>query len=570
VSGVHVTRRRLACAALAALVVATAVVVLADGSGRDAGAQVAAAPPNVVVIMTDDQRVGDMLALPRTASLLQGGGMTFANNFASYPLCCPSRATFLTGQYAHNHHVLSNVPPQGGYDRLDNSNTLPVWLKARGYHTAHVGKYLNGYGRGTRKTEIPPGWDDWQTLIDTSYYDYRINDNGSLVQYGSSAPEYQTDELTRRATGVIQRSAPAAAPFFLVVDYVAPHVEGSENRPVGRGANPRPPLRHAGEFRNRKLPRPASFNERDVSDKPRGVRDERRMSPKVIDRLTKLYRDRLTSLRAVDDGVVALMNALSASGELGNTYVFFTSDNGFVLGEHRLYEDKFVLYDESIRVPLMIRGPGIQAGARIRTPVTNADLAPTIVDAADATPGRVMDGRSLLPLMQDPHRGWRADVVIESARIGTRNAYRAIRTRRFIYARYASGEREMYDLRRDPRELQNIAGSAAYATARGELARRLGGLDRCQGGRCRNSPSLRLRLRRSGSRCVLAVRGRDRRGLKRVTFLRGSRRLARDETSPFRRSLGPSRLGAQVRARAKLLDGTTVALRRATAPCLSR
>jgi len=554
-------------AALVALAAAVLAALPPGDSDLEAGAQVAPAPPNVVVIMTDDQRLDDMLALPATKALVGDRGATFANSFASYPLCCPSRATFLTGQYAHNHGVLSNVPPEGGYDKLDHANTLPVWLRSRGYHTAHVGKYLNGYGRGTRKQEVPPGWDEWQTLIETSFYGYRINHDGKLVSYGSSERDYQTDELTRRATDVIRRSAPDTAPFFLLVDYVAPHVEGAESRPVGRGANPRPALRHAGSYRNRKLPRPPAFNEPEVADKPRGVRGEPRLAPKVIDRLTKLYRDRLRSLRAVDDGVEALVGALEASGEIASTYVVFTSDNGFLLGEHRLHEDKFFLYDESIRVPLMIRGPGIEAGRRIRTPVTNADLAPTIVEVTGSAPGRVMDGRSLVPLVRGSRRGGRADVVIESARIGARQAYRAIRTRRFIYARLSTGEREMYDLRRDPGQLDNLAASSAYARIRGELGRRLGGLERCRGSRCRNSPSLRLRLARRAGRCVLGVGGRDRKGLERVAYLRGGRRLARAEREPFGRSLARSLVGGRVSARATLMDGTVVTLRRDAGPC---
>ncbi|HEX3036722.1 MAG TPA: sulfatase-like hydrolase/transferase [Thermodesulfobacteriota bacterium] len=180
------------------------------------------ARPNIVVIMTDDQDIESMRVMPKTINRIGGSnGTTFNNFFTSFSYCCPSRATFITGQYSHNHGVEDNVPPYGGYGKLDHSNTLPVWLQKAGYHTVHIGKWLNGYGTdNTDQTEVPPGWNDWQGLVDPGtykMYDYTINDNGTLVTYGSTVADYQTDVLVNRAVAVIKERAGQAEPFSLTL-----------------------------------------------------------------------------------------------------------------------------------------------------------------------------------------------------------------------------------------------------------------------------------------------------------------------------------------------------------------
>src|SRR5829696_5871671 len=183
--------------------------------------------PNVVVIMTDDQTLEQMRVLTKTRQLIGDQGTTFRNFYCSFPLCAPSRATFLTGQYAHNHGVLSNSPPNGGYTALNHNNTLPLWLQDAGYFTGHIGKYLNGYGRDTAPTLVPPGWTDWQGLVDNStykFYNYTINDNGTLVNYGETEADYQTDVLTNRAVATIDEAV-LDQPFFLSVAPVSPHIE---------------------------------------------------------------------------------------------------------------------------------------------------------------------------------------------------------------------------------------------------------------------------------------------------------------------------------------------------------
>src|SRR5439155_6954337 len=222
-------------------------------------------PPNVVVIMTDDQDVASMRVIPNVQRLIAAQGVTFVNSFVNLSLCCPSRATFLTGQYAHNHGVLSNALPAGGYQKLDHSHTLPVWLQRAGYATVHIGKYLNSYGLNMDQRTIPPGWSEWYGALDPStynYLDFSLNENGKIVHYGRNPTTYQTDVYTQKALDIIKRRAPSSQPFFLWVAYLAPH-----NIP-----GPVPAPRHAGRFKNEPLPTPPSFNEQDVSDKPAAIR----------------------------------------------------------------------------------------------------------------------------------------------------------------------------------------------------------------------------------------------------------------------------------------------------------
>ena len=195
-------------------------VVLGAGVAGSAGAGSTQAParPNVLVVMTDDQTVESVRVMTNVRALLATEGTTFENNFASFPLCCPSRSTFLTGQYAHNHTVMGNAAPTGGYEKLDHTNTLPVWLQRAGYRTVHIGKYLNGYGRRSA-TEIPSGWTEWYGSVDPStyqFYNYTLNENGRTVRYGADPASYQADVYTRKAVDAVRRLAPGG-PFFLNV-----------------------------------------------------------------------------------------------------------------------------------------------------------------------------------------------------------------------------------------------------------------------------------------------------------------------------------------------------------------
>jgi N-acetylglucosamine-6-sulfatase len=436
--------------------------------------------------MTDDQTVESLRVMTNVKRLLRDRGTTFASSFVTYSLCCPSRATFLTGQYAHNHGVMGNTPPAGGYARLDHRNTLPVWLRAAGYYTAHVGKYLNGYGR-VNPREVPPGYDEWHGSVDPStyrFYGYTLNENGTLRTYGRA---YQTDLYARKAVQIINRRAPLADPFFLWVAFLAPHNGGPSEPgdPAGQ-ATPVPAPRHKNDFASEPLPRPPGFNERDVSDKPIGIRRRPRLTSERISAIRENYQQRLESLLAVDEAVSRIVAALRATRELGRTLVVFTSDNGFFHGEHRVPGGKVLLYEPSIRVPLIMRGPGIPAGRRLTQHVANTDLAPTLVDAADARAGRVMDGRSLFPLVRNPGLQLGRDLLIE--RGPGQGDFRAVRTPRYLFAAYANGERELYDLARDPYQLQSRHASPSYRAVRRDLARRLAWLRTCSGAACRTRP----------------------------------------------------------------------------------
>ena len=365
--------------------------------------------PNVVVVMTDDQTVESLRVMPRVDSMLRDEGVEFTNNFASNPLCCPSRATYLTGQYPHNHGVLRNVAPNGGYAALDGSSTLPVWLQRAGYATVHIGKYLNGYGRED-PAEVPPGWDEWRGSVDpTTYsmYGYTLNENGALTTYGDPDVEdpaaYQTDVYARKAVDVIERRAPDERPFFLSVAPLAPHGEsdlGADDPPDGE-PGPRAAPRHEGAFAAEPLPQPPSFNEADLSDKPAEIQALPPIGPNAAATIATRYRNRLETLLAVDDMVGAIVTALRRAGELDETVIVFTSDNGFLHGEHRIRQGKQHLYEESIRVPLIIRAPDLPEGATRTQPVANVDLAATILDYAEADGERAPDGRSLRRLARD-------------------------------------------------------------------------------------------------------------------------------------------------------------------------
>jgi N-acetylglucosamine-6-sulfatase len=538
--------------------------------------------PNIIVIMTDDQTVESMRVMPIVKAQLADQGATFTRSFASFPLCCPSRATFLTGQYAHNHGVRSNVPPAGGFQKLDSSNTLPVWLQRAGYHTGHVGKYLNGYG--SQPKLVPAGWSEWYGSVDPStywFYNYTLNENGRLVHYGSDPGSYQTDVYAAKAGDFVRRRAPFG-PYFLSLAVLAPHA----GRPIEPGdppnlATPVPAPRHRNRFASEPLPRPPSFNEPDVSDKPFGIRTTPLLRPARIGGITENYRQRLESLLAVDDAVGALVQAVRETGELGNTLIIFTSDNGFFHGEHRAADGKLRVYEPSIRVPLIIRGPGVRPGIQIGNLVANIDTAPTIVDAANASAGRAMDGRSLFPIIRDSRLEWGRDILLETTGHNSQNTYAAIRTRRFLYANYTRGEHELYDLEDDPDEVTNLQGDAAHSTVRSLIGGRLSSLRGCSAKNCRTRPrvSLRLRYRRGRTRGRLCargsvrgrVRGDERQYVERTSFFVNNKRVVRDRRAPFSRKLSRRRFRrgrrAKVRALVEMIDGRSVSLDRRVRAC---
>ena len=522
--------------ALAAALIAAAAVPATASAQQDR--------PNVLVLMTDDQSVESLRVMRHTRELIGGRGVEFTRSFVNYALCCPSRATFLTGQYSHNHGVLSNVPPSGGFPRLDTSQWLPGWLQSFGYHTVHVGKFLNGYGNLSPPADVPPGWSEWYATVDPTTYrfwNYTVNENGKLVTYGADNDPgfYSTDFFSRRAADLVTKLAPSDQPFFLSVAFLAPH-SGQPREPDDPGlATPAVAPRHVNAYSTEPFPFGPAFNEADVSDKPQRVSTRRSLTPARIAAIQEAYRQRLESLLSVDEGVWLVLDALFRSGEIDNTLIVFTSDNGFFHGEHRIHTGKLLPYDEALRVPLLMRGPGIPAGARLHQLVTNADLAPTILDAADATPGRVQDGRSLLELAEDPHLAWGRELLIEGGD-GSGLTFAGVRNYRYSYVEYATGERELYDLRDDPAQLVSRHFDPNYSRIQAGLAQRLATLRTCTGASCHEGPELRLRARPRGCvrRIVRArVSGPDERRVDVARFFTGTRRRGVDGRSPFARRM---------------------------------
>ena len=529
---------------------ALSALILPAGAG--------AAPPerpNIVVIMTDDQTLESMRVMSGVRTSLAAEGTTFDRAFVSNSLCCPSRATLFSGQYSHNHGVIGNQPPDGGYYRLDKRNWLPVWLQRAGYRTVHIGKFLNQYGL-RNPTEVPPGWNEWYASVDPStyfFYGYTLNENGLLYTYGLDRNPiyYSTDYYAERALSVIRRMGDTRTPFFLSLAFLAPHSGGPSDPDDPPGLpTPSPAPRHMNRFANEPLPSDPSYNEADLSDKPSFIQALPPINSTRAAAIDENYRQRLESLLAVDEAVVRLVDTLRAERELDNTLIMFTSDNGFFHGEHRVQLGKVLVYEPSIRVPLIMRGPGVPEGAHRGQLVTNADLAPTILDAADAKPGKPQDGRSLFPLLEDRGLEWGRDLLIEGAPGVNQPAFDAIRTYRYVYVQHANGERELYDLERDPYQLTSLTNDPAYADVQAELALRLGLLSVCAGRTCRSKPAARLAVRA----CRARVSGTD---VESVTF-RSARRLRQDRAKPFGSPVG----GRSLRARIHTSDGRVVTLDR--------
>jgi N-acetylglucosamine-6-sulfatase len=447
--------------------------------------------PNILVLMTDDQRYDSLQYMPNVQQLLVQKGTRFERFYASYPLCCPSRATFLTGQYAHNHGVLDNFLPLGGFTRLDHTNTLAVWLLNSGYYTGLIGKYLNCYYGG-----IPPGWSEWMGAPDPGaydYYGYMLYVQGVLTQYGFGASDYQTDVYIQQAADFIvrQHQQRPGQPWFLWVSFLAPHDDRDQGIP-----GPSPAPRHLGMMRHIPLPRPPSFNEEDVSDKPALVRSFPLLTVEEIDRTQLAYWRTLETLLAVDDGVKRLYDTLVSVGQLQNTVIIFLSDNGLMFGEHRQTGAgaKIYPYEESVRVPMVIRHPRFPTPQVTHNFVVNVDLAPTILKLAQATPGRVMDGRSVMRLLHNPLAPWRSKVLLyaDHPETGYTIQYAGVMNNKgYVYVEHQSGEKELYNYGRgtacmpsDPLQLNNQAGVACAQRVIDRMKTHLDVLKTCIGASC--------------------------------------------------------------------------------------
>jgi arylsulfatase A-like enzyme len=431
--------------------------------------------PNVIVIDTDDENVTDMFVMQKTLNLLGAHGTTFRNSYVSYPLCCPSRATFLTGQYAHNDGVLSDQR----FTDLDSSNTLAVWLKRAKYRTAMVGKYLNGYGVVDPR-QIPPGWRQWFALTggtEQKRYGFKLNENGKVHFYGRKPANYIDYVLGAKVNGLIKTWAPSPKPFFLYYNPNNPH--GEKGTPFWSTRDPEPAPQYVGRFGDIQAPRYPNFDEPNVSDKPKQIRDIPRLTGDQIADIDRRYRGRLESLLSVDDEVKKIVGLVRKYGDKRNTFFIFTSDNGLEMGAHRI-EFKDYLYEEGERVPLIIRGPGVPQNATRDQLVANVDLAPTIVALAKARAGRVMDGINLLPLTQNPNVANNRTLLFESFDIGSFG----LRRGPWSYNQYSDGQDELYNLDDDPYQLNSLANDPSHALLKASLAAELAHLKTCSGASC--------------------------------------------------------------------------------------
>jgi arylsulfatase A-like enzyme len=452
--------------------------------------------PNVLVVLTDDQTLESMRVLPRTQRLLADQGTTFDGYYVSFPNCCPSRATYLTGQYSHNNDVRDNVPPAGGAQKFvaHQDDSLPVWMQEAGYQTASIGKYLNGWGENG-DISPPPGWDHWFGLIDPTtynYFSYSVSVNGQRFDYGTRPEDYQTDVLGQEVVNTITRFGQEARPWFVSFTPLAPHVGGREGvKEIWSTAVPAP--RHEGLFEGEAVPASPSYNEADVSDKPTFIRQLPPLDANAEAAVVGNYRKELESLQAVDEWVERIVATLESTGQLDDTVIVFASDNGLFHGQHRNLLGKFQLYEEATHVPLIIRGGPFPSGARAPQTAVNVDLAPTILALAEAEATVPLDGRDLAPVATDPAQGRDRAVLLENFNGLTGQSSHALRGGKWFYAEHPSGERELYDVEADPYQLTNLADDPAYASVVQALAPRLAALRTCAGATCEDSDASRGR-----------------------------------------------------------------------------
>lgn len=500
------------------VVLLAASFVLASVSVRVPKAAQADAPrPNIIFILTDDLDTeypdGTWIShFPRLQALLADQGTTFVNHFVSLSLCCPSRTSILRGQYAHNTQIFTNDLPGGGFQKAHDlgmeDSTFATWLHDAGYRTILIGKYLNGYPGNLGAEYIAPGWDEWFSGEQNQYqqFNYTANDNGTIVRYGNAPEDYEQDVFRGKAVDFIQRVSDSGQPFLMWMTTYSPH----------QPATFAP--RHADEFPDAQALRPPTFNQEDVSNMPSWVQNRPLLTAADIATLDALYKKRLKSMLAVEDTIVDLIQTLRDTGQLDNTYIFFSSDNGFHLGQHRLQAGKNTEFEEDLHVPLIVRGPGVPVGRVLSHLTLNIDFAATFAEFAGIPIPDSVDGRSLVPLLGDnppPVGRWRQAFLIEHGFIQTSDVgltpadaslaveppdpfdlavtaapmlpqpFQGVHTSNFVYVNYVStGELELYNLDEDPYEQTSIAGTADPELLR-VLAAWLENLRNCAGAGCR-------------------------------------------------------------------------------------
>ncbi len=461
---------------LASIASAILLVTAAGPTTEPTAAQEIPAKPNFIFILADDMRKDDLRYMPKTRFTLMDQGMFFKNAFVPTAMCCPSRATILRGQYTHNHGVWKNVSgPDGGWKAFKSNgneqDNLATRLDAAGYRTALVGKYFNGY-KDTRV--IPPGWDKWFATFTFDYFDYDVNDNGTIRHFGTAEGDYLTDVVKEETKQFIDASTDQGKPFFAYVAPIAPHMPWT------------PAPRDEHTFDGAQAPRPPSFNEEHVEDKPPWIQSLPVLGTGAIDRLNMRFEKRAETLQALDDLVAGIVAKLKNDRVLGNTYIVFTSDHGIHRGEHRIPASKGRPYEEDLRVPLLVRGPGVAAGSTTDKLILNTDFFPTFTDLAGVQRPEYIDGRSLGPVLEGSATTWRSAILVEGRKnreAGETPNFWGIRTSSGEkYIEYEGGVRELYDLSTDPYELVNSYDPAAPPA---NLKTRLEALKGCDNATCR-------------------------------------------------------------------------------------
>ncbi len=465
---------------VAGLLAAACLMALAAPQTLTAGAKETPpdARPNIILVTTDDQTTYDMRWMPITRSLVAGHGIDFRDGQSPHSLCCPARAEIITGQYGQNNGVHHNTGVNGGFNSLiEPDNTIGRWLQDAGYQTALVGKFLNGYNESYGE---PQGWDHWNpyvggtTFMKTRYY----NDGDPIVRYG-----YVDDITNEYARSYIDEFA-GPQPFFVWVSNFAPH--RAKKRKAAELSYAAPRFQHT--LTRVKLPVTSkkSFNERNVSDQPKEARGPK-LSPRAMQ---KRFTSRIQSLQAADEDLGKMVAQLDALGELDNTYIFFVSDNGYLLGEHRLSHKNYI-FRESMAIPFSVRTPSATSRVVSTMPVTVTDLAPTMAELAEATPQRRVDGVSFAPLLRETPMTWRDTQLIQTGREAPSFdswRIRGARTDRYTYGRdVTNGFEQLYDRLRDPDEVRNVARVSRYRPVLIEMRSRMRALRDCAGASCAQS-----------------------------------------------------------------------------------
>jgi arylsulfatase A-like enzyme len=480
--------------------------------------------PNVIVILTDDLDKTLMPYLPHVTGLIRDQGAELTNFYVEQSSCCPSRASILSGLYAHNHGVIGNVWPEGGYDRWKETaqdDDLAVWLDRAGYRSAMLGKYFNEYPYhpGSRlsdeeKTErreyVPPGWQSWASPAQGNAYaqtHYKLNVDGHLD--ADFHEDYLDQWLGDRALSLVDGADGfdfAEGGQFLYYASYSPHTPYAY------------PPAYESQFTDATYPRTPDFDEADVSDKFGLTRTRKPLSATDEATIDETFRERIRSVQVLDQTVARLVQELAAQGALDDTYLIFTSDNGYIMGNHRREIGKYNQFQGTVNVPFYVRGPGITPGSTYDDLAGNIDIAPTIADIAGATPREDVDGLSLLPLLHDDQPLERRyfllgraltptntttangleeapESYVESRRSSRLNDFTGVTNGRYKLIRYTHlPHEELYDLRHDPYELDNLlahddasyaamtpAGRRAVDTLRAALDR----LVDCSGSTCR-------------------------------------------------------------------------------------